>query len=73
MATTTTEQTVNIPENLEEFQLDIINRARELGTQPFQLPGFQVAGMTPVQQLAMQRVWKASARTSLCYRQGQTP
>ena len=55
MTTTTTEQTVNIPENLEEFQLDIINRARELGTQPFQLPGFQVAGMTPVQQLAMQR------------------
>lgn len=55
MATATTETTTNIPENLEEYQLDIINRARELGTQDFQLPGFSVAGMTPVQQLAMQR------------------
>ena len=53
MPTATTTTTTSIPQNLQEYQQDIINRARELGTQDFKLPGFDVAEITPLQRQAM--------------------
>lgn len=54
MPTSTTTQTTNIPDYLQQYQRDIIGRAKELGTQDFKLPGFDVAGITPLQRQAMQ-------------------
>ena len=54
MPTSTTTQTTTIPDYLQQYQKDIIARAKELGTQDFKLPGFEVAGITPMQRQAMQ-------------------
>lgn len=53
MATTTTTQTVKLPEYQENYLKDLLTSARTLGETPVTIPGYQVAGLSPGQQQAI--------------------
>ena len=46
--------TSGIPEYLQDYQKDILERAKELSKRKTQLPSYQVAGMSPYQIQAME-------------------
>lgn len=54
MATEVAEQIVREAPEIEAYKLGILKSAKELANQPVSLPAYQVAGMTPYQQLAIQ-------------------
>ena len=52
MATATTTAIADLPDWQKAYAEDILKRAQELGKQGYQLPGYQVAQRTPMQQQA---------------------
>lgn len=52
MATATTTSIADLPDWQKAYAEDILKRAQELGRQGYQLPGYQVAQRTPMQQQA---------------------
>ena len=55
MAVSTVEQKTILPENQQKFIDDLLADTRTVATQPVDFPDIQVAGLTPLQQAAIQR------------------
>ena len=55
MAVQTVEQKTILPENQQKFIDDLLADTRTVATQPVDFPDIQVAGLTPLQQAAIQR------------------
>ena len=55
MAVQTVEQKTILPENQQKFIDDLLADVRTVATQPVDFPDIQVAGLTPLQQAAIQR------------------
>jgi len=55
MAVQTVEQKTILPENQQKFIDDLLTDTRTVATQPVDFPDIQVAGLTPLQQAAIQR------------------
>ena len=55
MAVQTVEQKTILPENQQKFIDDLLADTRTVATQPGDFPDIQVAGLTPLQQAAIQR------------------
>lgn len=55
MAVQTVEQKTILPENQQKFIDDLLADTRTVATQPVDFPDIQVAGLTPLQKLAIER------------------
>ena len=55
MATTTQRVETILPEQQQKFIDDLLTDTRTVATQPVDFPDIQVAGLTPLQQAAIQR------------------
>ena len=55
MATSTVEQKTILPDYQRDFLEKLLTDVRDTATQPVEFPEIQVAGLTPLQQQAIQR------------------